>query len=128
MLTDSELAEIEGRVKNAVGSPWIVYHEPPVSPHKYNHNRSVWASCVGEYSICDLDGANSEHDADFIAHSPEDVRRLLETVRSLQTENARLRDSLEDMVLCAESHGWDNAEIHNARTALAGGGTEEERK
>ena len=40
--------------------------------------------------------------------------------RLLEEENANLRDALCDMVAVAESHGWDNAEIHNAREALAG--------
>jgi hypothetical protein len=40
--------------------------------------------------------------------------------RMLDRENANLRDALADMVAVAEAHGWDNAEIHNAREALAG--------
>jgi hypothetical protein len=38
----------------------------------------------------------------------------------LERENTNLRDALCDMVAVAESQGWDNAEIHNAREALAG--------
>lgn len=34
-------------------------------------------------------------------------------------ENTKLRDALEDMVMCAEAFNWDNAEIYNAREALS---------
>jgi hypothetical protein len=40
--------------------------------------------------------------------------------RELERENAILLDALCDMVAVAEAQGWDNAEIHNAREALAG--------
>ncbi len=45
--------------------------------------------------------------------------KALAEVDTLDAENARLRDVLADMVSVAESQGWDNAEIHNARDMIA---------
>jgi hypothetical protein len=44
----------------------------------------------------------------------------IDFARALERDNANLRDALCDMVAVAESQGWDNAEIHNAREALSG--------
>jgi DNA-binding transcriptional regulator YhcF (GntR family) len=47
------------------------------------------------------------------------ARELERELQAAQEENARLREYLADMVAVAEAHGWDNAEIHNARDILS---------
>lgn len=95
MLTPDQLAEIEQRAAAAADGPWSVYHEAPTPPNRWNHNRSVWAEKVGEYSVCDLDGTNSEADSEFIAHAREDIPALLATVRELQARIAQLEQIIE---------------------------------
>jgi len=72
----------------------------------------------------------------FMTPSPDIIRdfsRLQADCRALGNSNVELANSnvklrqeieraliaLEDMVGVAESQGWDNAEIHNARDILA---------
>jgi hypothetical protein len=43
----------------------------------------------------------------------------MDVIRPVEEDNAKLRDALADMVLVAESQGWDNAEIHNAQDILS---------
>jgi hypothetical protein len=45
--------------------------------------------------------------------------RWVKLCREMERENARLREALTEMVSVADSQGWQNAEIHNARDILA---------
>jgi hypothetical protein len=47
------------------------------------------------------------------------INRGYDKAREFERESARMREALIDMVSVAESQGWDNAEIHNARDILS---------
>lgn len=46
-------------------------------------------------------------------------KKWTDLARELERENVRLQEALSDMVSVAESSGWENAEIKNARDVLA---------
>lgn len=82
----THLDEIRERWNAATPGPWrtgslpnIVWgpYEPPTSPNHFT-------------AICEIIERGTGYDREFIAHSWEDVRDLLELVKRLQEENERL--------------------------------------
>jgi hypothetical protein len=111
MLTESELREIEARLKATQPGPWQYdgMHNEITTPQ----GESYWlivSECRKSPSEVQTDQFGHYFDAnfDFIAHAPDDIRRLLDTVRELSTmkktleralklacENIGLRDDIE---------------------------------
>lgn len=75
-MTESDLAAIRDRLAAASGGEWIVTY-----PH------TVWQEIGGHIST--LSSLKPMDDAEFIAHSKEDIRKLLRKVDELEVEIAR---------------------------------------
>ena len=85
-MTDDELREIEQRLQAATPGPWK--HGPEShGVYRPNGNR-------GEKPI--VEEARTPDDANFIAHTPSDIARLLAEVRRLRGELSRIRSELHD--------------------------------
>ena len=74
-LTDTDLAEIEARLRAATAGPWKSY----VEGRDHTSGSSFVATPASDI---ELTGATVA-DQDFIAHAREDLPRLLEQVRRL---------------------------------------------
>ncbi|WP_162142497.1 ead/Ea22-like family protein [Aneurinibacillus terranovensis] len=87
-MTEQELKEIRDRLAAATPGPWRI----PSKCDEYS------------YYLCDEEWDDFGHiivdrnDAEFIAHAPEDIRRLLDEVE-------RVRSALSDIV--ATSNDWE---------------------
>lgn len=65
------IEEIRGRLEAATPGPWEQGHG--VSPHVAKRD---WVEVTNQATICPTD-------AEFIAHAPEDMRRLLNAVEAV---------------------------------------------
>ena len=92
------LPSIEARLEAATPGPWHIEHmqhsdgrsEIWVQPE----DEHAWSFDCNTYQPSDIDRAN----ADFIAHAPEDIRRLVEEVKRLRAEVSSLEDEREETV------------------------------
>lgn len=99
MLTLEQLAEIEKRAQAATEGPWKTGHCEDVA---VCHSGDIMAQ------VC-LIGNESElgvfEDAEFIAHSREDVPALLATVRELRDVLAKF-DEIKPCAVCGRRIAW----------------------
>lgn len=125
MLTDSELAEIERRLNATTPGEWSVDRRVSTRIHLAEMPNRGIGTCGGYFTNDEPERINAENAANavFIASSHQDVPRLTDTVRSQQSENARLREALTRLDV---RFGWHREIGPGVRAALAGGGTEEE--
>lgn len=97
-MSELDTAAIRKRLAAASGGDWIVTY-----PH------TVWQG-VGGYSchISTLSSLKPKADAEFIAHSKEDIRKLLRKVDELELEvealQEDLKDSYSEMEIARESY------------------------
>lgn len=74
-MTDEELDAIEARLNAATPGPWVASCE---------NDHNIVCCPLGGW-LCEMlgFGGNSERNATFIAHAPEDIKLLLAEVRRL---------------------------------------------
>lgn len=97
-LSEDEIAAIRARLDAATPGPWEVkYHHPAKNEYPY----SPYIIAIGplEASGDGMEVDYHEIDApaaavEFIAHAPDDIRRLIAEVRRLRAENADLHQQL----------------------------------
>jgi phage host-nuclease inhibitor protein Gam len=89
-MTEQELKEIQARLEAATPGPWALVDR-----------LGVIYECQSEISVIEVDANVNEGDAEFIAHAPEDIRRLLDEIDQLRNivdkyseANRRLRIAL----------------------------------
>ena len=86
MLTDDEMLEIEERLRNITSGRWAIYKR---SKRAISH----WITRIGAdgQSLWTWPGfiqTSYKEDAVFIAHAPDDIRRLIEHMRELEESYA----------------------------------------
>lgn len=84
-ITDKEIKKMEDRAKAATKGEWNATKVEPGD----NLCRQVWAE---DEEIVDCIGDNYIADADFIAHSRQDILRLIKEIRRLRNlmENIKI--------------------------------------
>ena len=121
-MNEQELREIEARAEAATPGPWDIGHE---APPLYAGNSCITAKIGERMAIIFEANHNFELDnsAAFIAHARQDVPALVEEVRRLNAENARLRAALcfysNDSTYSMSIIDKDRGQI--AKNALKGG-------
>ena len=88
-LSLSEVEAIEARLRAATPAPWRDGHDGPNDPSFVDDSDGEPVAEVYGGCLC-------RKNAEFIAHAPEDVGRLLAEVKRLRGEVERLRDVLLD--------------------------------
>ena len=109
-MNEKELAEIEERAAKATEGRWIF--------------QKAWAtSDILDDTGADIASNVERRNADFVAHARQDVPALVEEVRRLNAENARLRAALcfysNDSTYSMSIIDKDRGQI--AKNALKGG-------
>lgn len=89
MLTPKELAEIRERAEKASPGPWATSDD------------MTWDTTVRGPSMTIYDeGGHTREDADFIAHSRQDIPALLAHIEQLEGEIKKLREYTGDDYQC----------------------------
>ena len=86
ILTSTELSNIERRLKEATLGPYRYGKKGGVvSDHPVRNGRSGddEVDYYGGYLICE---SISQDNANFIAHSWQDIKNLIETIRTIQND------------------------------------------
>lgn len=99
-MTDDELDAIKGRLAAITEWPWIAFCRTGVRHRMGVTNKRLFADSdapevldvveIGE----DAGGIKSEADAEFIAHAPDDISRLLAEVERLKRVSRYLAERL----------------------------------
>src|SRR5579859_5328530 len=83
-LTAADLDEMEARLALITGEHWQRHAENQIEAVLHNEDGTTSTPLVA--------AANFVYNASFIAHSPDDVRRLINALRAAWAENARLTE------------------------------------
>lgn len=100
-MTDEELDTIKGRLAAITEWPWIAFCRTGVSHRMGITNKRLFddGDAPEVLDVVELGegtgGIKSEANAEFIAHAPDDIARLLAEVERLRQENKRLCGELE---------------------------------
>lgn len=121
MLTDAELAEIQGRVDAASPAPWHVargWDGEPYAAVRANGGLDTSLASMLTPGVTPGGGYREPEErplknAEFIAHARDDVPALLAEVRSLRLTAAKVREYAEDRA----AYGRRGRTVGSARIA-----------
>jgi len=105
------LHEIKARLAKATQKRWRTQTRAVsvvIAPAGGAEYSTFVEGAAGHLQFSAKDARDVHPDADLIAHAPTDLTALVARVEALEAENARLRDSLFDMVgqfACPTSQG-----------------------